>query len=156
MSRKPLLFVLIFIIGAAAGFGQTELTGPLVREQILLDHPDWQAIVSAYAPSAQAIEKLKSVNIPFHVEVFLGTWCSDSKAQVNAFFKVLDMADSPLITASYIGVPKKREARSPFIEGKDIQKIPTFIITVDGLEKGRIIETPLKSIEQDLLDILAR
>lgn len=156
MNKKVFLFVLVLIIGAVGAFGQTELTGPLVREQILKDHPDWQEVVAAYTPSAPAIEKLKALNIPVHVEVFLGTWCSDSKAQVNAFFKVLDMADSPLITASYVGVPKKKEARSQFTAGKDIQKIPTFIITVDGLEKGRIIETPLKSIEQDLLDILAR
>jgi len=156
MSRKALAFVLVLIVGAAAVFGQTELTGPLVRERILKEHPDWQEVVAAYTPSAPAIEKLKALSVPFHVEIFFGTWCSDSKAQVNAFFKVLDMVDSPLITASYIGVPKKKEARSQFYGGKDIQKIPTFIITVDGMEKGRIIETPLKSIEQDLLDILAR
>jgi len=156
MSRKALSFVLVLIAGANVAFGQAELTGPVVREQILKDHPDWQQVVATYMPSAPALEKLKALNIPVHVEVFLGTWCSDSKAQVNAFFKVLDMVDSPLITASYIGVPQKKEARSQFTGGKDIQKIPTFIITVDGMEKGRIIETPLKSIEQDLLDILAR
>lgn len=156
MSRKVFLAALVLFIGAGAAPSQTDLTGPLVREQILQDKPDWQEVIAAYAPSAPAIEQLKALSLPVHIEVFLGTWCSDSKAQVSAFFKVLDMADSSLITASYIGVPKKKENRPQFTGGKDIQKIPTFIVTVDGLEKGRIIETPLKSIEQDLLDILAR
>jgi hypothetical protein len=156
MHQKAIFGVLVLFIGAGAILGQADLTGPLVREQILQDKPDWQEVIASYTPAAAAIEQLKALSRPVHVEVFLGTWCSDSKAQVSAFFKVLDRTDSPLITISCIGVPQKKEDRSPFIAGKDIQKIPTFIVTVDGLEKGRIIETPLKSIEQDLLDILAR
>ena len=156
MRRRLSFIVITFVLTCVLFYGQSELVGPLTPDEIIGTHPDWQDVVTGYVPAEQAIQKLIDINIPVQVEVFLGTWCSDSKTQVSAFFKVLDAIDSPLITASYIGVPKDKAARQPYIEGRDIQRLPTFIVSVDGQEVGRIIETPVKSVEQDLLDILAR
>jgi hypothetical protein len=156
MRRRLSLLVIIFVLTSVLFYGQSELLGPLTPDEIFGTHPDWQDVVTGYVPAEQAIQKLKDINIQVHVEVFLGTWCSDSKTQVSAFFKVLDAIDSPLITASYIGLPKDKAARQPYIQGRDIQRLPTFIVSVDGQEVGRIIETPVKSVEQDLLGILAR
>ena len=156
MRRRLSLIVITFVLTSVLFYGQSELLGPLTPDEIIGTHPDWQDVVTGYIPAEQTIQKLKDINIPVHVEVFLGTWCSDSKTQVSAFFKVLDAIDSPLITASYVGVPKDKTARQPYIQGRDIQRLPTFIVSVDGQEVGRIIETPVKSVEQDLLDILTR
>lgn len=156
MRRRLSFIVIAIVLTSVLFYGQSELLGPLTPDEIIGTHPDWQDVVTGYVPAEQAIQKLKDINIPVQIEVFLGTWCSDSKTQVSAFFKVLDAIDSPLITASYIGLPKDKAARQPYIEGRDIQRLPTFIVSVDGQEVGRIIETPVKSVEQDLLDILAR
>jgi thiol-disulfide isomerase/thioredoxin len=136
--------------------GETESLGPLTREAVLKDCPGWQEVVALYQPDGPAIDGLKAFNRPVQVEVFLGTWCPDSKAHVSEFFKVLDLADNALISATYIGIPRDKAQRSEYYQGKDIQKLPTFLVFVEGQEKGRIIEVPLKSIEQDLLDILLR
>ena len=45
-------------------------------------------------------------------------------------------------------------ARAAVIEGKNITKAPTFIIYTHNQEKGRIIENPIKSVEEDLLNII--
>jgi len=45
---------------------------------------------------------------------------------------------------------------SPIIAGKDIEKLPTFIVLVNGIEKGRIVETPARTVEEDLLALLRR
>ena len=64
------------------------------------------------------------------------------------------MTDNPMIQSSYVGIPKEIEARQPYIQGKDIIRIPTFIVTIDGEERGRIIEHPENSIEEDLVHII--
>jgi hypothetical protein len=66
----------------------------------------------------------------------------------------MDMVDNPLFMTTYIGIPRNNDSRKPFIEGKNIIKVPTFIIIIDNQEKGRIIEDPVKSVEEDLLDII--
>ena len=150
-----------FVYLAVAGlflslYGESEMLGPLTREVILQDHPDWQEVVAAYQPDPQALDQLRTLDRPVRVEIFLGTWCPDSKAHVSEFFKVLDMANNPLITAAYFGLPRDKAKRAEYLQGRDIQKIPTFFIFLDGNEKGQILETPTKSMEQDLADILLR
>ncbi len=155
--RKAALFSSLCLFAALqAASVQPEMVGSITREQILLGNPEWSAVVASYAPAPEAIDKLKRLDRPVHIEVFLGTWCPDSQRHVSEFFKVLDLADTPMLIAAYIGIPKQKEARPEYYGGKDIQRIPTFIITADGQEKGRIIEIPVKSVEQDLVDILFR
>ncbi len=37
-----------------------------------------------------------------------------------------------------------------------VTTIPTFIVFLDGMEKGRIVEVPAKSVEEDLVEIIER
>jgi len=136
--------------------GQTELAGPVTKEVVLQKCADWQPIAAAYNPKPEFIERLRSLTREVRIEVFLGAWCSDSKTHVSEYFKILEMADSPLIQTSYIAVPEDKTKRAPFYGGKDILKIPTFIVFVDGLEKGRIVEVPAQSVEEDLVEIIER
>ena len=156
MGKRISLFLLPLVLIFSAGAAAQELRGPVTREQILENCPGWADLAAAYAPSPEAIAKLQQLDRPVQIEVYLGSWCSDSKQHIPAFIKVLDVAASPLITATYIGIPQAKAARAEFYGGKDIQKIPTFIVLVDGIEKGRIIETPAKSVEADLVEILSR
>jgi len=136
--------------------GPQEITGPMSPEDIFRKCPGWEAVAAAYVPAPEAVERLRGVFREVLVEVVLGTWCSDSKAHVSEFLKVLELVDNPLIRAEFIAVPEDKAKRSPDLQDKGIVKIPTFIVHVDGVEKGRIIETPAKSIEQDLVDIVAK
>jgi hypothetical protein len=136
-------------------FGQGEMLGPLTKEAILKAVPDWEGVAAAYNPKPHSLQKLKAIPQPIRVEVYLGTWCSDSKNHVSAYFKILDMTDNPLIQTVYIGIPRDKAARSKFLpQAKNIEKLPTFLVYKDGKELGRIIETPAKSVEEDLLAIL--
>jgi len=154
-SRRLIFFMGIVGLGLSIQ-GDTDMLGPLTREAILKDHPEWQEVVALYQPDSPAIDGLKVFNRPVQVEVFLGTWCPDSKAHVSEFFKVLDLTDNALISATFIGIPRDKTQRSEYYQGKDIQKLPTFLVFVEGKEKGRIVEVPLISMEGDLLDILLR
>jgi len=154
--RTSILFLLLLSALAVAPCfaADEELTGPVTREILFEKFPDWQAVAAAYQPRPDCIEKLRSVGREIRVEIYLGTWCSDSKAHVNELFKVLEMADSPLFRVSCTAIPEDKDRRAPFYQGKDIVRLPTFLVFVDGREAGRIVERPEASVEEDLVRIL--
>jgi hypothetical protein len=77
--------------------GQVEMVSPLTQEEILQALPDWQDRMVAYAPKLGAVNELKAFPDFVQVEVYLGTWCSDSQSHVTAFFQVLNFVNSPQI-----------------------------------------------------------
>ncbi len=154
MKKIILTFSCFILLPFISVYGELELLGPLSKEEILENFPDWQVEIASYVPDQEVIEKLQSIPSEIKIEIFLGTWCSDTKRNVSAYFKIMDMVDNPLIMTSYIGIPREDDSRKPFIEGKNIIKVPTFIIIIDNQEKGRIIENPTKSVEEDVLDIV--
>ena len=145
------LFSVTLIPCSAAG---QDLVGPTSREAILEHVPAWGDLVAAYQPKPEALDKLRGLGREVRIEVYFGSWCSDSMAHVSAFFKILDLVDSPLLRPVYFGVPEAKDKRAPYYQGKDIVKLPTFIVIVDGREVGRIVETPKKTVEEDLVTIL--
>jgi hypothetical protein len=138
----------------AGGALPSERLGPLTKDQILEACPDWQAVAAAYSPDPAALDNLRSLSREVAIEVFLGTWCSDSKDHVAEFFKVLELADTPLLRAVYVGVPEDGARRALYFHGLIIEKIPAFVVAVDGREVGRIVEHPKASVEADLVAIL--
>jgi len=154
MKKIILTFLCFILLPFISVYGKLELLGPLSKEEILENFPAWQVEVASYVPDQEVIEKLQSIPSEIKIEIFLGTWCPDTKRNVSAYFKIMDMVDNPLIMTSYIGIPREDDSRKPFIEGKNIIKVPTFIIIIDNQEKGRIIENPTKSVEEDVLDII--
>jgi len=149
----PILVVAASVLALPAFAGQ-DLVGPVSREDILAHSPAWRDGVAAYAPDPAAIEKLRGLTSETRIEVFLATWCRDSVAHVPAFFKVLDLADTPRLEVSYVALPRAREERAPYCGDRAIERIPTFIVFVGGREAGRIVETPETSVEADLARIL--
>ena len=154
MNKKILTFLSLLFILSIFIYGNTDLLGPITREEILENFPDWNDVVVSYSPKPEVIEKLKSIDYEVKIEVFLGTWCPDSVRNVSAYFKIMDIVDNPLIQTSYIGIPRDKESRKQYIKGKNILKVPTFIVFIKSQEKGRIIENPTKTVEEDLLEII--
>jgi thiol-disulfide isomerase/thioredoxin len=154
MKNTLFPLILIFLLMMFSIYGGSDLIGPVTQDDILESFPEWREVMSSYAPQEEAIEKLKTIDFTVEIEVILGTWCPDSREHVSAYFKIIELAENPLIVSSYIGIPKEKEEREPYIRGKNIQKIPTFIVFLNGEEIGRIIEHPEKSVEEDLVDII--
>jgi thiol-disulfide isomerase/thioredoxin len=86
--------------------------------------------------------------------IVLGTWCSDSEEQVPKFLKVLDKIHFDDSDLTMICVDRDKLAGDVDISKFGIQKVPTFIIFRNDNEIGRIVETPMNSLEGDLLMIL--
>ncbi|WP_299679260.1 thioredoxin family protein [uncultured Dokdonia sp.] len=88
------------------------------------------------------------------ITVFMGTWCEDSQREVPAFFKALDLAGIDTSNIHLITVSEDKLAPEEFLEGRDVEYVPTIIFEKEGKELGRIVEYSIFSIEQDMAKIL--
>jgi len=136
--------------------GQTELVGPLTRQDLIEKLPEWKAEIDGYAPDLELVGRLQDVHEEVRIEIFLGTWCPDCRQHVSAYLKLMDMVRNPLFTTTFTGIPRRRELREEFTAGRNIDRVPTFIVHFRGREVGRLVETPKVSVEADLYAILAR
>ena len=110
-----------------------------------------------YSPDQTVIEKLKKhINDVLRIKIVMGSWCSDSQREVPRFFRIMDDAGIPDEKVELISVNRDKKIPGMDIIALKIERVPTFIV-YDGIkELGRIIETPEKKIEEDLLRILVK
>jgi thiol-disulfide isomerase/thioredoxin len=90
--------------------------------------------------------------------LFLGTWCSDSKREVPRMLKLLHYcgATTEQIKLVLVSNHANEYKQSPSHEekGRNILRVPTLIVLQNNQELNRIVESPVESIEKDLLKIL--
>ena len=146
-------------------YGDVNMIGPVDREGFtrapysnwfLSEHKDYQ-------PSQDVIEKIKSNKISslneLEITVFMGTWCSDSKKQMPRLYKILDQLgfDENKLSVHAVGiVPQEfRKTHDGVAEkGMNIYRVPTIVVKRNNQELGRVVEYPVDSLEQDLLNIV--
>jgi hypothetical protein len=107
-------------------------------------------------PNPKWAKNLKSVE----VEIFMGTWCGDSKNWVPKFLKLWDTLglkrDQLKLIALYDmieGSSKYKQGPNGEEKGKNIHRVPTFIFTEKGTEIARIVESPSNDLYTDLAQI---
>jgi thiol-disulfide isomerase/thioredoxin len=109
-----------------------------------------------YPLNTNAINKLLDINKDdITIKVVMGIWCPDSRREVPRFMRVLDTWKFPLAKVTFIGVDDAKQSPVGEYAGLDIKRVPTFIIYKNNNEVGRIIENPVTSLEQDMVDILS-
>jgi hypothetical protein len=133
------------------------LVGETTRAQIEAA-PEWASAEAESQPDLQASTALASVPPGAEVTIFLGTWCGDSRREVPRLWKALDIAGSRGVDVPfaihYIGVDRQKKEPSAAVTDNDIRYVPTFIVTREGREVGRIVEESPHGIEKDLLALL--
>ena len=135
--------------------GREMLYGAIDREQLYFDYPEWKDIEVQYEPSSDIIEQLKNFNDTISVEIFLGTWCSDSKREVPAFFKIVDQASLDIkFDINIWAVDRDKRLDNGLAQKCNIEFVPTFIFYKADKEIGRIIEMPDGLLEEDVWAIL--
>jgi thiol-disulfide isomerase/thioredoxin len=153
-SLPFIVFVLLALSGSPSYAVEEEIVGPVTRESILERKPDWRVAIAAYQPRPEVVDRIRGLAREVRLEVYFGSWCPDCAAHLPAFFRILELADTPLLKVSYVGVPQSKDKRGPTCTERQIARVPTFVVFVDGREIGRIVETPEKSLEEDLAKIL--
>ncbi len=126
------------------------LTGWMTDVQLLQELPEYRSEKNAYQPESDAMHQLKSINDEFEVLIFLGTYCPDCKREVPRFLKINEQVQ---IKYRMFVLNRTSADQSGMREKYQIEFIPTFIVYHRNQEIGRIIERPIVSIENDLLEI---
>ena len=88
------------------------------------------------------------------ITIVLGTWCGDSKREVPRFYKVLDHLSFPEDYVELIFVDRKKQGLENEVEDLKIEFVPTMIFYRNDEELGRIIETPIETLEEDFRSII--
>jgi thiol-disulfide isomerase/thioredoxin len=90
--------------------------------------------------------------------LFMGTWCGDSRREVPRMYKILDYCRVKPTQIQLINLNNSDTAykQSPQHEeqGLNIRRVPTLLIFEDQREVGRVVESPVASLEKDLLAIV--
>ncbi len=109
---------------------------------------------AGYKPDKTTISELKLLQDGIDITIVLGTWCGDSKEQVPRFMKMLDKSKFPQDHLKIICVGTSKEVEGIDVKALDIQRVPTFIFYRNNKELGRIVETPVYTLEKDMLFLL--
>lgn len=114
-----------------------------------------------YNPNESALEKMAQLltNQTVHIDVFFGAWCGDSREHVPHLIKIINNLEHQFnqhVDFQLIGCD--RDKNSGIISDIEIEYVPTFVIyrTTDSVTSrvGTIVESPEKTLEEDLLNIL--
>ncbi len=106
-----------------------------------------------YVVDVEFIKPIEDKLNECEITIVLATWCSDSRREVPRLFKILDVINYPTSKLTIIAVNREKNGVEKETEGLNINLVPTFIVYKDKNEIGRIIETPVQSLEKDLASI---
>lgn len=130
------------------------LVGKITQGSLFRDHPVFWNHYRDYTPRKDVVEKIAGIRGSFDILIFFGTWCKDSVSEVPKILRVLDAADNKNLKLVLYGVDHARQEGLGMSEKFNIQRVPTTVVLRAGTERGRIVEYPEKSNEEDLLKFL--
>jgi thiol-disulfide isomerase/thioredoxin len=140
--------------------GYPILVGKIDREGLRgPNYKDWyQEEYDSYSVDAASLDAIKDALKGVAIEVFIGTWCDDSRYVTPHLYKIIDYLGFDEKNMQVVAVDNHpdRRKQSPQHEeaGKNIEYVPTFIFYRNGIELGRIVEYPQESLEKDMATIL--
>lgn len=131
------------------------LTGGLSEQRLFEAVPAWRSLMDEYKPAETAVAAMKSFSTDAELTLVFGTWCSDSKNYMPKLLKALKAAGNGRLKVKMIGVDQDFHEPVSVIQSLAIINVPTVIISREGRELGRVIETPATgAIEEDVAAIL--
>ena len=112
----------------------------------------------SYTVDSITADKLKPLLKQQHFDIYLGTWCGDSRREVPRMLKILDYCRIKTSQVRLIMVDNHDSTykQSPTHEeqGKNIRRVPDLVIYSHSKEINRIVESPVISLEKDMLQIM--
>ncbi len=164
--KKFLLLYIILLTTLSAQEGITVIDERTDKEMLLGRHNRSALMDSSfvewyneeykyYKIDEDVLSQLKDKIADVKTTIVMGTWCSDSRREVPHFYKIADSLGYDKSNIDMICVDHAKVGVDNEVDGLDIKLVPTFIFyNKDGEELGRIIETPIETLETDLANIL--
>lgn len=108
----------------------------------------------AYHPDATAMKLLKSSLKDYSITILMGTWCEDTQNILPKLYTVLRQCNYPMGKLKMYGLDMSKKGKNKEEVTYHVSNVPTIILSLNGQEQGRIIESVEQSIEEDLADII--
>jgi thiol-disulfide isomerase/thioredoxin len=134
--------------------GEEILVGTISLEQLNLFSPWYATEYDFYKVNSEAAEELKPLVKDISITLLMGTWCEDSQREVSPMIKILEAAGYPVSSIEIIAVSEDKDTPDGIEKPFDLFNVPTLIFTKNGEEINRIVEFPIQTLEQDMLEIL--
>lgn len=134
------------------------MSGEMTSER-LLDLPEWRKNFGEYAPDAALVETTASLVRPGdRVEVFLGTWCSDSQREIPRLLKMVELmkAHAVDLPVRFVAVDRSKKEPAALLGGQVLELVPTIIYYRDGAEIGRIVESSEGTFADNFMRIVGQ
>lgn len=109
---------------------------------------------NAHPLSETLVSLIDSLFSDIEVTIYMGAWCEDSRREVPGFFKIIDALEANDQVQRIVGLNEDKISHDGSAEQAGITNVPTFVFSKGGKEINRIVEFPIISLEQDILDIL--
>ena len=145
-----------FIFGFVACTTPFQSFGEFSRDQLENStHNNWfLENYNAHPLNKALVSQIDSLFDDIEVTIYMGTWCEDSQREVPGFFKIIDALKANDQVQPIVGLNEDKVSHNGSAEQAGVTNVPTFILSKDGQEITRIVEVPIISLEQDILDIL--
>jgi thiol-disulfide isomerase/thioredoxin len=108
----------------------------------------------SYEIDEETLYLTSAIEDEIKIECFMGTWCEDSRREVPRFYKILDQIKFNEKNLKIVSVDRGKVSPGGEEKGKNIHHVPTMIFYSQGQELGRIIEYPVGTLEEDVVDIM--
>jgi thiol-disulfide isomerase/thioredoxin len=156
--RFLLIFTVIatFTFNTQAQVSDTSLLIGTIEYKNLTAYSWFDSTFKAYLPQQSVVDSIKPFAKDIRLMVVLGTWCGDSKEHIPALCKIASQSGIDIKQLELIGVDRKKHCPLPDISSLNIEYVPTIFVFVKGVLKGKIVETPEKTLEQDLLKLISQ
>jgi len=153
---KNNILYLCFIFGFVACTTPFQSFGEFSRDQLEnSNHNGWFVEnYNAHPLNKALVSQIDSLFDDIEVTIYMGTWCEDSQREVPGFFKIIDALEANDQVQPIVGLNEDKVSHDGSAEQASVTNVPTFIFSKDGEEINRIVEFPIISLEQDILDIL--
>ena len=167
--KISILSIIVSILFISTSYAQTMnkmVHDTTINQEVLIDYCDRAGLESGefgtyykleyedYQLNDSLVKLIGNKINDFDITIVFGSWCSDSEQQVPHFYKILDQAGYDDNRLKIIAVNRQKKAEEVHIEDLQIELVPTFIMYKNDKEIGRIVETPVETLEEDLWQII--
>lgn len=161
-------FLGLFLKGALFGLlGQFLLTATVLAEgkrdeqllllgdvsaETILSHPAFEPYGRENFPAADiaALQELDTKAV--ELVLLFGSWCHDSQREVPRLLALLEQL--PALSVRAVGVDTRKREPVGLTQAFDLKYTPTLVVLRDGVEVGRIVETPKVNWARDIANLL--
>lgn len=124
-----------------------------------VDKPEFPWYRNKYDSSVvelKLIPKLFSMMEDISILCFAGTWCTDTHKELPHLIKIMDIGKMDVEKITFIGIDRQKLSPRGETAPWNITASPTFIFLKNNQEIGRIVESPKRTLEEDIVEILSR